>query len=65
MLASRDWRMFEGLTRRDIVLAAIALIAAVVLTVEGTYYALHRFVLDNPTDPLTKQGGLRPDQQSK
>jgi hypothetical protein len=57
--------MFEGLTRRDVVIAAIGLIAAVALTVEGTYYGLHRYVLDDPVAPLTKQGGLRPDQQAK
>ena len=57
--------MFEGLTRRDIVIGALALIAATVLTVEGTYYLLHRFVLDNQSDPLTRQGGLSPAQKNK
>jgi hypothetical protein len=55
--------MFEKLTKRDVVIAAIGLIIAAALTIEGTYYALHRFVLDNPIDPLTKQGGLKPEQQ--
>jgi hypothetical protein len=53
--------MFEGLTRRDIVIAAIILIAVVALTVEGMYYGLHRYVLDSPTALLTKQD----DQQAK
>jgi hypothetical protein len=57
--------MFEGLTRRDVVIAAIILIAAVALTVEGTYYGLHRYVLDSPAASLTRQGGLAPNQQAK
>ena len=57
--------MFEGLTRREIVIIVIALIVVVALTIEGTYYGLHRFVLDNPNDPLTRQGGLKRDQQIK
>jgi hypothetical protein len=57
--------MFEGLTRREIVIIVIALIAVVLLTIEGTYYGLHKFILDNPNDPLTRQGGLKPDRQTK
>jgi hypothetical protein len=57
--------MFEGLTRRDVVIAAIILIATVALTVEGTYYGLHRYVLDDPAAPLTQQSGLKPNQQAK
>jgi hypothetical protein len=49
--------MFEGLTRREMVIVLIALTAIVALTIEGTYYGLHRFVLDNPNDPLARQGG--------
>jgi hypothetical protein len=55
--------MFEGLTKRDIVIAGIGMIVAVALTLEGTYYGLHRFVLDHPNDPLAKQGGLKPEQK--
>jgi hypothetical protein len=55
--------MLEGLTKRDVVIALIAILAAAVLTIEGAYYGLHRFMLDNLDDPLTKQGGLNPDQQ--
>jgi hypothetical protein len=47
--------MFEGLTRRDIVIVAIILIATVALTVEGTYYGLHRYVLDSPVGSPTQQ----------
>ena len=57
--------MFEGLTKRDVVIAAIILIVVVALTVEGTYYGLHRYVLDSLADPPTKQDGLKPDQQAK
>jgi hypothetical protein len=57
--------MFEGLTRRDVVIAAIILVAAIALTVEGMYYGLHRYVLDSPAAPLTKQGGLTPNPQAK
>ena len=55
--------MFEDITRRDIVIGAIALIIATALTVFSTNYVLHRFVLDNPDDPLTKQGGLKSEQR--
>jgi hypothetical protein len=50
--------MFEGLTRRDVVVAAIILIATVALTVEGVYFGLHRYLLDNPAAPPAQQGGL-------
>jgi hypothetical protein len=36
------------------------MVVATVLTVMGAYCVLHRFVLDNPADPLTKAGDLRP-----
>ena len=57
--------MFEGLTRREMLIVLIALIVVVALTIEGTYYGLHRFLLDNPTDPLARQGGLKLDQRTK
>ena len=47
------------------VIVLIVLIAVVALTIEGTYYGLHRFLLDNPNDPLARQGGLKLDQQTK
>lgn len=56
--------MFHGFSRRDVVLGAIALIAATVLTVEGTYYVLHGYVLSRP-DPLYRQGGMKPGQIAK
>jgi hypothetical protein len=54
--------MLEGLTKRDIVIAIIGTIAAIALTLEETYYGLHRYVLDHPNDPLARQGGLKPAQ---
>ncbi len=57
--------MFEGLTRRDVVIAAIILIAVVDLTIEGTYYGLHRYVLDRPAGLQTKQDVPKPDQQAR
>jgi hypothetical protein len=39
------------------------MVAATAITIEGTYYVLHRFVLSDPNDPLTKAGGLSPEQE--
>jgi hypothetical protein len=52
-------------SRRAIVGFAVGMVVATVLTVMGTFYVLHRFVLDNPADPLTRAGGLRPGQSAK
>jgi hypothetical protein len=66
MASSRgNGAMFEGLTRREMVIVLIVLIAVVALTIVGTYYGLHRFLLDNPNDPLARQGGLKLDQRTK
>ena len=54
--------MFEGLTRRDVVIAAIIVIVVVALTVEGTYFGLRRYVLDSPAGP--KQDAPKPNQQA-
>jgi hypothetical protein len=56
--------MFEGLTRRDVVIAAIIVMAVVALTVEGTYFGLHRYVLDGPAALPAKQDALKPNQQA-
>jgi hypothetical protein len=45
-------------------LIVLAMIAAAALTVEGTYFILNAFVLHNPNDPLTKAGGLSPEQDT-
>jgi hypothetical protein len=57
--------MAQEFSRRSIAGFAVAMVVATVLTVMGTFYVLHRFVLDNPADPLTRAGGLRPDQTAK
>jgi hypothetical protein len=44
---------------------AVGMVVATVLTVMGTFYVLHRFVLDNPADPLTRAGAPRPGQTVK
>jgi hypothetical protein len=57
--------MVQEFSRRSIAGFIVGAVMATVLTVMGTYYVLHRFVLDNPADPLTKAGGLRPSQKVK
>jgi hypothetical protein len=52
-------------SRRTIILIILALIAAAALTIEGTYLILNAFVLHDPSDPLTKAGGLSPEQKAK
>jgi hypothetical protein len=47
-------------SKRSIAVLVLAMVVATVLTVMGAYCVLHRFVLDNPADPLTKAGDLRP-----
>jgi hypothetical protein len=45
-------------SKREIVLFVLVMIAATVLTVIGTYYFLHAFVLHDPADPVKKAGRL-------
>jgi hypothetical protein len=40
------------------------MIATVALTIEGTFLVLNAFVLHDPSDPLTKAGGLSPEQKA-
>jgi hypothetical protein len=50
--------------RFSVILFIIAAIAATALTIEGTLYAItHHAAFYNPNDPLTKAGGLSPEQQ--
>jgi hypothetical protein len=57
------WTTVE-FSKRSIIIFIIVMIVATVLTVEGTYYALKTFVLENPNDdPITKSGGLTPAQK--
>ncbi|THD62648.1 MAG: hypothetical protein E7813_19590 [Bradyrhizobium sp.] len=52
----------DELSKRTIVVIALAIIAASAFTIEGTYLILKTYVLDNPNDPLTRAGGLSPTQ---
>jgi hypothetical protein len=47
-------------SKREIVLFILVMILATTLTVWGTFYFLKTFVLGNPSDSLTKAGGLPP-----
>jgi hypothetical protein len=56
--------MIDGFSRRSVILFVIAMIAATAFTIEGTYYVITRLVaFYDPNDPLTKSGGLSPEQQ--
>ena len=57
--------MAQEFSRRSIAGFVAGMLVATVLTVMGTFYLLHRFVLDNPADPLTKAGGLQPNEKIK
>jgi hypothetical protein len=57
--------MAQEFSRRSIVGFVAGMVVATVLTVMGTFYVLHRFVLDNPADPLTRAGGVQPGQPPK
>ena len=46
---------------REILVFAVGMLLATVLTVLGTFYFLKNYlVLRDPHDPLVKQGGLKP-----
>ena len=53
----------DEFSKRSIIIFIIVMIAATALTVEGVYFAPKTFVLDNPNDPITKAGGLTPEQK--
>jgi hypothetical protein len=57
--------MAQAFSKRSIAAFVVGMVVATVLTVMGTYDVLHRFVLDNPADPLTRAGGLRSSQKVK
>jgi hypothetical protein len=52
----------ESFTSRQIVLLVLALVGAGILTAWVTVLVLERYVPQDPSDPLTKQGGLSPAQ---
>jgi hypothetical protein len=54
----------EEFSKRKIVVFALGLLLAGALTVAGTYEIINRFVI-NHDDPLTRAGGIAPDQKAK
>jgi hypothetical protein len=49
--------------RRDIIVVALGLLVATVLTIVATVYVVDNYLAPfDPSDPLTKQGGLKPGQ---
>jgi hypothetical protein len=52
----------ENFTIRQIIILIAALLVSGGLTAWGTVYVLRTFVLADPNDPLTRQGGLSPAQ---
>lgn len=44
-----------GLTKREVLVVVTVVIAITAMTIGGTRFVLHRFVLDDPADRLTKQ----------
>jgi hypothetical protein len=51
---------------REILVFAVGIVLATVLTVLGTFYFLKNCILlHDSRDPLVKQGGLKPSQEIK
>jgi hypothetical protein len=57
--------MAPEFSNRSIAGFVIGMVVATILKMIGTYYVLHRFVIDNAADPLTRAGGLKPSQMVK
>jgi hypothetical protein len=55
--------MAREFSNRSMALFLAGTIVATILTVMGTFYVLHKFVIDNPADALKKAGGLSPSQR--
>jgi hypothetical protein len=56
--------MIDGFSRTSVIPFVIAMIAATALTIEETYYVItHLVAFNDPSDPLTRAGGLSPEQQ--
>jgi hypothetical protein len=54
--------MARDLSRRSIVILVLAMIVATGVTIWGTRFILHTYVMARP-DPLYKAGGLTPGQR--
>jgi hypothetical protein len=52
----------EDFTKREALAFGIALALAAVFVVRFTWFVIETFVLSDPRDPLTKAGGLKPEQ---
>jgi hypothetical protein len=53
-------------SKREILVFVAGSFLAIVLTVLGTLYVFKYYlVLHDPSDPLVKQGGLKPSQEVK
>jgi hypothetical protein len=53
----------DSFTLRQILVFLCALLLAALLVAAGTIYVLQKFVLFDPTDPSSRQGGPSPSQQ--
>jgi hypothetical protein len=56
------FRVADGLTKRDVAMFCVVMIIAAVLAVMATYYIIQSVLPSDPSDPLTKAGGLKPGQ---
>jgi hypothetical protein len=54
--------MAQDLSKRSIAVLIVAMIVATAVTVWGTRFVLHTYVMARP-DPLYKAGGLTPVQR--
>jgi hypothetical protein len=54
--------MAQDISRRSIAVFAVTMIAATALTIWGTWFVLHTYVMTRP-DPLYRAGGLAPGQR--
>jgi hypothetical protein len=53
----------DSFTLRQILLFLCAVLLAALLAAAGTIYVPRKFILFDPTAPLSRQGGLSPSQQ--
>ena len=52
----------SGLTKRELAMILAAVLFAAVLVVELVYYFIGVFFPRDPNDPLSRAGGLKPEQ---
>ena len=56
--------MFEEYGKRDLAIIVALLLIAGALTAWGTVYLVNTYVIGKSDDPISKAGGLNPDQRS-